>query len=338
MANSSQLVFPIGTAPASRARWTVVAVYGGRNPASILEPAVVSTSLRQSTSLIARGIPARGPAVPEAIAASAASAAARASSGVVSRKAPSLSSTSAMRSNEAWVTSRAVVSPARRAAPISLIAQLTLTPALPGPGSRSRHAPVRCAARPPRRARARPGHRASRRRVRQPAPCAGSPRCRVAPAGRCTPGCRRAQWPAPPARHPAGPVGPGPPRVEVPPGSASWVQNCRDMLYARWPGQPITDDERNRVLAEMGIDPGLANRHIVRRLYPWIRGVEKGTDDGITLLIDGAVERYIDDRERREARLRRRRGQLPWMVPVAVAVTALLVLVVVPDLVFLRHA
>jgi hypothetical protein len=110
------------------------------------------------------------------------------------------------------------------------------------------------------------------------------------------------------------------------------------MLYARWPGQPITDDERNRVLAEMGIDPGLANRHIVRRLYPWIRGVEKGTDDGIMLLIDGAVERYIDDRVRRQARLRWLRRQLPWMVPIAVAVATLIVLVVIPDLVFLRHA
>jgi hypothetical protein len=110
------------------------------------------------------------------------------------------------------------------------------------------------------------------------------------------------------------------------------------MLYARWPGQEITDEERNRVLREMGIDPGLANRHIVRKLYPWIRGVEKGSDDGVKLLIDGAVERYLDRRERHRARILWLRRQLPWMVPVAIAVTALLLLVVIPDLVFLRHA
>jgi len=110
------------------------------------------------------------------------------------------------------------------------------------------------------------------------------------------------------------------------------------MLYARWPGQEITDEERIHVLGELGIDPGLANRHIVRKLYPWVRGVEKGTDHGIKLLIDGAVERYIDREERHRARARWLRRQLPWIVPVAVAVAALLVLVVIPDLVFLRHA
>lgn len=109
------------------------------------------------------------------------------------------------------------------------------------------------------------------------------------------------------------------------------------MLYARWPGQEITDEERSMVLGKLGIDPGLANRHIVRRLYPWIRGVEKGSDDGIKLLIDGAVERYLDRLERHQARLRWIRRQLPWMVPVALAVAALVVLVVIPDLVFLRH-
>jgi hypothetical protein len=110
------------------------------------------------------------------------------------------------------------------------------------------------------------------------------------------------------------------------------------MLYARWPGQEVTDEERNSVLRELGIDPGLANRHVVRRLYPWIRGVEKGSDDGIKLLIDGAVERYLDKRERRRARIAWLRRQLPWVIPMAIAATALLVLVVIPDLVFLRHA
>jgi hypothetical protein len=110
------------------------------------------------------------------------------------------------------------------------------------------------------------------------------------------------------------------------------------MLYARWPGQEVTDEERHDVLRELGIDPGLANRHIVRRLYPWIRGVENGSDDGIRLLIDGAVERYLDRRERHRARISWLRRRLPWMVPVAIAVAALLALVIIPDLVFLRHA
>ena len=110
------------------------------------------------------------------------------------------------------------------------------------------------------------------------------------------------------------------------------------MLYARWPGQDVTEEERRRVLDELGIDPSLANRHIVRKLYPWLRGVEKGSDEGIKLLIDGAVERHLDRQERHRARLLWLRQQLPWIVPVALAVAALLVLVVIPDLVFLRHA
>ena len=106
---------------------------------------------------------------------------------------------------------------------------------------------------------------------------------------------------------------------------------------ARAPGQGVTGGDGDGVLRGMVIDRGLANRHIVRRLYPWIRGVENGTDDGIKLLIDGAVERYVDRRERHRARLRWLRRQLPWMVPVAHEVTTLMVVVVILDLVLLSQ-
>src|SRR6202140_2438968 len=47
MANSSQLVLPIGTAPASSSRCTAVAVYGGRKPSRIREPGVVGQPVTQ---------------------------------------------------------------------------------------------------------------------------------------------------------------------------------------------------------------------------------------------------------------------------------------------------
>src|SRR5918999_5847195 len=43
MANSSRLVLPTTTAPASRRRVTTVASYGGRHPSRILEAQVVGT-------------------------------------------------------------------------------------------------------------------------------------------------------------------------------------------------------------------------------------------------------------------------------------------------------
>src|ERR1017187_5665065 len=63
IANSSQLVFPIHTAPASNNRCTAGPVYGGLNPRTIFDPAVVSMPSTQSTPFSAIGIPQRGDAV-----------------------------------------------------------------------------------------------------------------------------------------------------------------------------------------------------------------------------------------------------------------------------------
>src|ERR1700729_4207494 len=63
MANSSQLVLPTQTAPASNNRCTAVPVYGGLNPRRIFEPALGSMPSTQSTSLSAIGMPQSGDAV-----------------------------------------------------------------------------------------------------------------------------------------------------------------------------------------------------------------------------------------------------------------------------------
>ena len=63
IANSSQLVLPMHTAPASNSRCTAVLVYGGLNPRNIFDPAVVSMPSTQSTSLSAMGMPHSGDAV-----------------------------------------------------------------------------------------------------------------------------------------------------------------------------------------------------------------------------------------------------------------------------------
>ncbi len=59
MANSSMLVLPTTMAPAASRRSTQVAVYTGRKPSRILEPAVVSRSRVERASLMAMGMPPR---------------------------------------------------------------------------------------------------------------------------------------------------------------------------------------------------------------------------------------------------------------------------------------
>src|SRR5581483_2200825 len=58
MANSSQLVFPMITAPACSIRITAVASYGGTYFSSSFDPQVVTTPLVRITSLTATGTPA----------------------------------------------------------------------------------------------------------------------------------------------------------------------------------------------------------------------------------------------------------------------------------------
>ena len=61
MANSSMLVLPRITTPASRSRRTTVASYGGRQPSRIRDPQVVGMPSVAMTSLSASGTPASGP-------------------------------------------------------------------------------------------------------------------------------------------------------------------------------------------------------------------------------------------------------------------------------------
>src|SRR4051794_41983232 len=57
IANSSMLVLPSMTMPASFTRRLIVASYGGTQPSRIREPDVVGTSLVTTTSFIASGTP-----------------------------------------------------------------------------------------------------------------------------------------------------------------------------------------------------------------------------------------------------------------------------------------
>src|SRR3954464_9191934 len=61
MANSSRLVLPTITAPASRRRVTTVASYGGSQPSRIRDEHVVATPRVHMLSLRATGTPASGP-------------------------------------------------------------------------------------------------------------------------------------------------------------------------------------------------------------------------------------------------------------------------------------
>src|ERR1700686_3255139 len=61
IANSSRLVLPTATAPASRTRCTTVASYGGRHPSRIRDEHVVGTPRVHRLSLSAIGTPASGP-------------------------------------------------------------------------------------------------------------------------------------------------------------------------------------------------------------------------------------------------------------------------------------
>src|SRR6201747_2755884 len=60
MANSSRLVLPRMTTPASSSRWVTVALYGGIHPFRIFEPAVAGDPFCTRMSLSASGTPASG--------------------------------------------------------------------------------------------------------------------------------------------------------------------------------------------------------------------------------------------------------------------------------------
>ena len=66
MANSSRLVLPITTAPAAASLVTIVASYGGFQPARIFDEHVVGTPRVHMLSFNAIGTPASGPGSPPA--------------------------------------------------------------------------------------------------------------------------------------------------------------------------------------------------------------------------------------------------------------------------------
>src|SRR3954453_11296673 len=137
MANSSMLVLPSMTTPASLIRRVIVASYGGRHPSRIFDPAVVGRSFVTTTSFMASGTPANGPrTAPDARAASTAFAAARAPEVSTCRKALISGSTSVVRSRCACATSTAAPSPpamrAASSAAVMRVRSLIEGPRLPG--------------------------------------------------------------------------------------------------------------------------------------------------------------------------------------------------------------
>src|SRR3984957_8769037 len=117
MANSSKLVLPMMIAPACRSRLVTVDSYGGCQPARMREPQVVGMPTVVKRSLTATGTPASGPSgAPVRRRSSTSAAWASALSAATCRKACTRSSTAAIRSRCAWVTSVADTSPAVRAA------------------------------------------------------------------------------------------------------------------------------------------------------------------------------------------------------------------------------
>src|SRR6266704_3502317 len=227
-------VLPRITRPAARSRVTIVASYGGRQPSRIFDPQVVGTPLVVNTSLTATGTPASGPGLsPAARRASTAAAAASAPSESTCRNACTRSSTAAIRSRCARVTStdetsRAAISAASSAAGLR-IRSVTLPPrgsAVPGTARPARPArrtaPLAGSGTAPRR------RRAARWSAVPSATSAGCPRRPPRRPGRPPAGSRRAGRRTCPAlrRSPLGGTiarGGRPPRGRWRPSNAPYV-------------------------------------------------------------------------------------------------------------------
>ena len=129
MANSSILVLPNITKPASLQFSTTCASYGEIKLSSILEPQVVLTPLVQKISFCAMGTPVKGPASPLAILASAARACSSACSRVIVTKALRSLSLASSRSSKFVVSSSLEYS--RACKPLASSARLLLCMGLP---------------------------------------------------------------------------------------------------------------------------------------------------------------------------------------------------------------
>ena len=103
-------------------------------------------------------------------------------------------------------------------------------------------------------------------------------------------------------------------------------------------GAGLSEREERATLERLGIDPDLSRRHLLRKLYPFVRGLEKASEAQVDNLVVGALQRYhaqFAAEDRRRARLRR------WAPLIALVVVLLLLLfglVLFPDLVLLRRA
>ena len=136
IANSSMFVLPRMIAPACFSRRVIVASYGGCQPSRMREPQVVGMPTVVNTSLTATGTPASGPSgSPLPRLPSICAAWASAVSAATYRKACTRSSTAAIRSRCAWVTSVAETSPAASAAESSAAVIRVSSAITPPPGS-----------------------------------------------------------------------------------------------------------------------------------------------------------------------------------------------------------
>ena len=105
-----------------------------------------------------------------------------------------------------------------------------------------------------------------------------------------------------------------------------------------WAGEELDDHQQRAVLERLGIDPSLSRRHQLRQLYPFIRGLDKASTEQVETLVEGALQRHHARFAEEDRRRRRLLRWLPVLALVGIAFLLLLGLVVVPDLVFLRHA
>jgi hypothetical protein len=99
----------------------------------------------------------------------------------------------------------------------------------------------------------------------------------------------------------------------------------------------LSDAEERATLERLGIDPDLNRRHQLRRLYPFVRGIEKASSDQVETLVQGALQRHHARFAREDRRRRRLRRALPYLAVLAFVLAVLLAAVLVPDLVFMRH-
>ena len=105
-----------------------------------------------------------------------------------------------------------------------------------------------------------------------------------------------------------------------------------------WAGEELSEGQERATLERLGIDPGLSRRHQLRRLYPFIRGLEKASTEQVETLVSGALQRHYAEFAAEDRRRQRLRKWLPVLALLTIGLLLVLGAVVFPDLVLLRHA